>query len=51
MRSPPEPLQLRELASVVFWLLVKIVVGFLIGVALFETVGLVVGLVTLMTGG
>ena len=38
-------------ASIAFWLLVKIGVGFLIGVALFETVGLVVGLVTLMTGG
>jgi hypothetical protein len=51
MRSPPEPRQLRDFASVAFWLLIKIVVGFLIGSALFETAGLVVGLVTLMTGG
>jgi len=51
MRSPPEPRQLRDFASVAFWLLIKIVVGFLIGAALFETAGLVVGLVTLMTGG
>ena len=51
MRSRSDPLQLRDFASVAFWLLVKIGVGFLIGAALFETVGLVVGLITWVTGG
>ena len=50
MRSRPQPLQLRDFASVAFWLGVKIVAGFLIGAALFEAVGLVVGLVTMATG-
>jgi hypothetical protein len=51
MRSRSDPLQLRDFASVAFWLLVKIGAGFLIGAALFETVGLVVGLITWVTGG
>ena len=51
MRSRLERLQLRDFASVVFWLGVKIVAGLVIGAALFETVGLVVGLVTMATGG
>ncbi len=45
VRSPPKPLQLRDFAAVAFWLLIKIVVGFLIGVVLFETVELVFELV------
>ena len=51
MRSRLERLQLRDFASVAFWLGVKIVAGLVIGAALFETVGLVVGLVTMATGG
>jgi hypothetical protein len=51
MRSPSEPLQIRDFASVAFWLLVKTVVGFLIGAALFERVGFAVGLITLATSG
>ena len=50
MRSRLERLQLRDLASVAFWLGVKIVAGLVIGAALFETVGLVVGLATMATG-
>ena len=50
MRSRLERLQLRDFASVSFWLGVKIVGGLVIGAALFETVGLVVGLVTMATG-
>jgi hypothetical protein len=50
MRSRLERLQLRDFASVAFWLGVKIVAGLVIGAALFETVGLVVGLVTMATG-
>ncbi len=51
MRSPSEPLYLRDFASIAFWLLVKTVAGLLIGGALFETVGLAVGLITLATSG
>ena len=51
MRPQPEPLPLRDFASVAFWLLVKIVAGFVIGAALFETVGLIVGLISAVTGG
>jgi hypothetical protein len=51
MRPQPEPLHLRDFASVAFWLLVKIVAGFVIGAALFETVGLIVGLISAVTGG
>jgi hypothetical protein len=51
MRSQLEPLQLRDFILVAFWLGVKIVAGLVIGAALFETVGLVVGLITMATGG
>ena len=51
MRSRLEPLQLRDFILVAFWLGVKIVAGLVIGAALFETVGLVVGLITWVTGG
>ena len=50
MRSPSEPLQLREFVLAAFWLAVKIAAGFVIGAALFETVGLVIGLLTVVTG-
>ena len=46
-----QPLQLRDFILVAFWLGVKIVAGLVIGAALFETVGLVVGLIALATGG
>ena len=51
MRSRLEPLQLRDFILVAFWLGVKVVAGLVIGAALFETVGLVVGLITMATGG
>ena len=51
MRSLLQPLQLRDFVLVAFWLGVKVVAGLVIGAALFETVGLVVGLVTMATGG
>jgi hypothetical protein len=45
MRLRPEPLQLRDFVLVAFWLAVKIVASFVIGAALVETVGLIVGLI------
>jgi hypothetical protein len=51
MRSRLEPLQFRDFILVAFWLGAKIVAGLVIGAALFETVGLVVGLITMATGG
>jgi len=51
MRLRPEPLQPRDFVLVAFWLAMKIVAGLVIGAALFETVGLAVGLITLATGG
>jgi hypothetical protein len=50
MRLRPAPLQLRDFALVTVSLAVKIVAGVVIGAALVETVGLVVGLVTMATG-
>jgi hypothetical protein len=51
MRLRSEPLQLRDFVLVAFWLAVKLVAGFVIGAALFETVGLAVGLITMAIGG
>ena len=51
MRPVPGPLQFRDFVLVAFWLGVKIVAGLVIGAALFETVGLAVGLITRATGG
>ena len=53
---PPRPLQLRDFVLVafwlaVFWLAVKVAAGFVIGAALFETVGLMVGLLSMAAGG
>ncbi len=45
------PLPLGEFLLVAFWLGVKIAVGLVIGAALFETVGLIVGLINLARGG
>ena len=49
MRS--EPLQLRDFVLVAFWLAVKLVAGLVIGAALFETLGVIVGLTNLVMGG
>ena len=51
MRLRSEPLQLRGFVLVAFWLAVKLVAGLVIGAALFETVGVVVGLTKLVMGG
>ena len=51
MRLRSEPLQLRDFVLVAFWLAVKLVAGLMIGAALFETVGLAVGLITMAIGG
>ena len=51
MRLRSTPLQLRDFGLVAFWLAVKLVASLVIGAALFETVGLVVGLITWVTGG
>ena len=48
---PPRPLQLRDFVLVAFWLAVKVAAGFVIGAALFETVGLMVGLINMAAGG
>ena len=47
----PEPIQLRGFVLVAFWLIVKIIAGLVIGAALFETIGLVIGLINVMAGG
>ena len=44
MRLRSEPLQLRGFVLVAFWLAVKLMAGLVIGAALFETLGVVVGL-------
>ena len=44
MRLRSEPFPLRGFVLVAFWLAVKLMAGLVIGAALFETVGLVVGL-------
>jgi hypothetical protein len=51
MRLRSEPLQLRDFVLVAFWLAVKLVAGLVIGAALFETRGVVVGLTHLVMGG
>ncbi len=45
------PLQLGDFVLTAFWLTVKIVAGFVIGAALFETLGVIVGLTKLVMGG
>jgi len=45
MRLRSEPLQLRDFVLVAFWLAVKLVASLVIGAALVETVGLIVGLI------
>jgi len=51
MRLRAEPLQLRDFILVTFWLAVKLVAGLVIGAALFETLGVVIGLTHLLMGG
>ena len=51
MRLRSEPLQLRDFVLVAFWLAVKLMAGLVIGAALFETLGVVVGLTNLVMGG
>jgi hypothetical protein len=51
MRLRSEPLQLCDFVLVVFWPAVKLVAGLVIGAALFETLGVVVGLTHLVLGG
>ena len=51
MRLRSEPLQLRGFVLGAVWLAVKLVAGLVIGAALFETVGVVVGLTKLVMGG
>ena len=51
MRPPLASLHLRDFVSVAFWLAVKMVVGLVIGAALFETVGVGVGLIARAMGG
>ena len=56
MRLRSEPFPLRGFVLVAFWLAVKLVAGKLvaglvIGAALFETLGVVVGLTNLVMGG
>ena len=51
MRLRSEPLQLRDFVLVAFWLAVRLVAGLVIGAALFETLGVVVGLTNLVMGG
>ena len=51
MRLRSEPLQLRDFVLVAFWLAVKLVAGLVIGAAVFETLGVVVGLTKLVLGG
>ena len=51
MRLRSEPLQLRDFVLVAFWLAVKLVAGLVIGAALFETLGVIVGLTNLVMSG
>ena len=51
MRPPLASLPIRDFVSVAFLLAVKLVIGLVLGAALFETVGLVVGLIGKATGG
>jgi hypothetical protein len=51
MRLRSEPFPLRGFVLVAFWLAVKLMAGLVIGVALFETLGVVVGLTHLVMGG
>jgi hypothetical protein len=50
MRPPLAWLHLRNFISVAFWLAVRMVVGLVIGAALFETVGVGVGLIARAMG-
>ena len=50
MRLRSEPLQLRDFILVAFWLAVKLVAGLVIVAALFETLGVIVGLTKLVLG-
>jgi hypothetical protein len=51
MRLRSEPLQLRDFVLVAFWLAVKLVAGLVIGAALFETLGVIVGFTKLVMSG
>ena len=51
MRLRSEPLQLRNVILVAFRLAMKLVAGLVIGAALFETLGVVVGLTNFVMGG
>ena len=51
MRLRSEPLQLRDFVLVAFWLAMKLMAGLVIGAALFETLGVVIGLTNLVMGG
>jgi hypothetical protein len=51
MRLRSEPFPLRGFVLAAFWLAVKLMAGLVIGAALFETVGVVVGLTNLVMGG
>ena len=46
-----QPLHLRDFVRVAFWLTVKMALGLVIGAALFETVGVGVGVITRAMGG
>jgi hypothetical protein len=51
MRLRSEPLQLCDFVLGAFWLAVKLVAGLVIGAALFETHGVVIGLTKIVMGG
>ena len=51
MRPPLASLHLRDFVSVALWLAVKMVAGLVLGAALFETVGVGVGLIARAVGG
>ena len=51
MRPTLASLHLRDFVSVAFWLAVRMAVGLVIGAALFETVGVGVGLIGRVMGG
>ena len=52
MRSPLDPPPyLRDFVRVAFWLAIKMAVGLVIGAALFETVGVGVGVINRAVGG
>ena len=51
MRIRSELLQPRDFVLGAVWLAVKLVAGLVIGAALFETLGVIVGLTNLVMGG